>query len=151
MEKEIGLAYKIAIELIITSVVLGVVVAFTLVSNDMYSLKTRQDTTTVNMRNYAELYEYDDKVVTGSDIVDIVLLYSRVYDFNIETDHETINFNSVAERDIDSYTGKPYGISLWSREVINRKLGTFINSKFTSKINLDDTGTYVIGITFTKE
>ena len=151
MEKEVSLAYKIAIDLILTAVVLGIVVAFTIVSHDVYNLKLRQDTTTINIRNYAELYEYNDKIVSGSDIVDIILLYARVYDFKIDTDTETIYFDSTAESEINSQTGLIYGLDLWSKETINRKLGTFINDSFKSEIELDDTGTYVVGITFTKE
>ena len=40
-------------------------------------------TPTINIRNYAELYEYNDKIVSGSDIVDIILLYARVYDLRL--------------------------------------------------------------------
>lgn len=148
MDREISEVYKLAIDLILTATVLGIVISFAFVSHTAFSLKNQQDSTNINIQKYSELYEYDNKIVNGSDVVDIILLYTRVYDFEIKdgpNDKNPIKFDRIAEED----TG--LGLMLWERKNIVDTLGGDIGSDFKSKINFDDTGTYVIGITFTKE
>lgn len=151
MEKELGLVYRLAIDALLTAVIMGVVLSFTVVANDAINTKNRLDEASANISKYSQLYEFDDKIVNGSDVVDIILTYARIYDFVIELDGRTIEFSRNAENETNSLTGRPYGITLWSRENINRRIGTNVSSRFVSTIMLDESAVNIIGIKFKGE
>ena len=151
MDREVNLGFRMAMEIMLAGMVLWVIVLFTQVSKTTYITRENNRVLKINTEAYAQLYEYNSRSVTGSDVVDAIIMFARNYDFEvILSGGDTLKFNLDEENSINWQTGERYGDSLWSKEVIAELMGTDITSNFQSEIIRDTSNTYIIGLKFRK-
>lgn len=83
MDEQINQIFNITINLIVTASLLFVVSAYSYISYSMYANKLKSTAETDSISEMAKLYEYDNKIVTGADIVSIIGKNVRLYRFEV--------------------------------------------------------------------
>lgn len=145
MEREVHEALRLGIDLVITATIISIIATFTFLSYSTYAIKNRQDSVRVNTETYSELYEYNNRAVSGSDVVDIIITYARVFDFEVDINGRIVTFDGVSE------SKNNIGVKLWSKDNITRELGDSVNGKFKSELLKSSDGELILGLRFTKE
>lgn len=144
-------ALKIGVELAITALLIGIVASYSYLAYRSYSGKMRYDSANKLMESMTLFYDYDNKTVTGSDIVEVITANIRLYTFEIKTATGTTIISVPNESKKDKY-GNRYGISLWSDKYIRETvIGDNMFSKYTAKLTKNPTGDVITGIKFTQE
>lgn len=78
-------AYReIIIDLFLTSMLLFMVFTLGFVGKSALSNKQEIDVQTKDITNYREIYMYDDSVITGNDIIMLILKYGDLYSYYFE-------------------------------------------------------------------
>lgn len=97
---------KIALEVILIALVVGMIAAFAGVSNDLTHAKEDRDATKKELTAYRELYPYDNKIVTGNDVLLATQKFKRYYSFYIDINEESFfNDSSFQEHTNFNFTG----------------------------------------------
>lgn len=151
MEDQVGKAIKLSIDLVITALLVGVVVVFITFANAGYSSKMQYNSTVKLMESKNLMYDYDSRVVNGSDIVEVITANARIYDFKIVTLLGEYNIAAEFESDTDAY-GEPYGLRLWSENyIIEEVLGDAVFSKFSATLVKNKSQDLITGVKFVQE
>lgn len=145
-------AIRISIELLVLAVVVYVVATFGMVSRMGINSIDRYNTSKQFMQDHLELFEYNNKSVHGVDVVDALLKYARIYQFEVRIPTSVVNtyavyrFNSQAEID----TGR--GRELWSKSYIDQViLPEYLKQNFKSELIYDTSKSSILGVRFTLE
>jgi len=92
MDNEVKSAVGIAVDLIVTTVLLALVVVISIIGFRFVSVKEQNDSIKEIMQDRVTLFRYDGKDrLSSSDVVECISLYNRVYKFEIKTKLEMGN------------------------------------------------------------
>lgn len=146
MHREISETIKICIELIAISVIVSIVVIFSSLTASAESTILQYKSAQNTVQDEAALYYYNNKLVTGADVVDCILKYPRTYDFKVTIGEKTYTFDRATE------ISSKLGLKLWSEDYILTvvKPDDLVKS-FRSEIIRDDTGYTILGVRFERE
>lgn len=143
MEDLIKKYIEITIDVILVSLILGVIIVLSVMSKSLMSDMILQRETVKYIEEYNKFYMYDDKIVNGSDVVDAVVKYARYYSFEIVIGSKTYK--------IDLEEEKVKGSQIWTVDYLeNVVLKDDIFSKFKATLVRDIYG-YISGIKFVKQ
>lgn len=146
MHREISETIKICIELVTMSVIVGIVVVLSGLTSKAENIIVQYETAKAVVQDEAALYYYNNKLVTGADVVDCILKYPRTYDFKVTIGDKTYTFDRATE------ISSKLGLELWSEDYILTvvKPDDLVKS-FRSEIIRDDTGYTILGVRFERE
>lgn len=151
MNEQISESFNISITLAITAIVIGIISTFGYIGKEMYRSKLMQNSANIMMEAKYELYDYDNRIVKGSDVINVIVENVRIYDFKIKTSRGTYNISSSAENEKDIY-GEIYGKKIWQDDYIRKNiLGGILFSDFSSKLIRNETQDIIIGVEFIQE
>ena len=154
MENELDTSLHIAIELILCALIIGAVGICCTVGFKAYYNKVNTDSINAVTAEKAELFYYDNKVVSGSDALELILKNTRNYSYwfekyaggnLVESLEISTDLESVAPADYDgtwSYT------VYWSEMNIRKLLSNKTRNKYQSVIVYDDSGNSIMGLKF---
>lgn len=104
MEQSINGIVKIAIELIICALVLGAIAACGTLGNSVYYQRKAYEGEIDYLESKSELFYYDNKMVSGADIIELMLTHTGNYSYYIRYYNtggalsEEFKFDAVTER-----------------------------------------------------
>lgn len=133
---------KIASSILVISIVVGFAVLATSLAYSARAQYIQNKDINSNLVEYSEFYEYDDTTVNGSDIVEVILKYQRLYAFRILDDRGNVVhvISNQRERDL--------GSKIWTQEyIITELLKNDVYREYKSILNVDDYGS-IMGIDF---
>lgn len=140
----------IVMEILLAALIIAVIVALNFLSRQAYSTFVFNKTAVGELETTAEFYEYTNRTVTGSDVIDVIQKYARVYTFEVQLDTgDTYEFSYNGEGKINPVTGERYGDQIWSMEFLSQLFGTAIYDRFDSTLLKQND--CVIGIKFVRE
>lgn len=147
MNREIGETIKIAIELMVTAILIGVIVVFSNLSEKTMEFVERDKSVQQLMQAHSELYHYNNKVVRGADVIDCILKYPRSYTFRVIIGSNTYVFNDQNE------ISSGLGLDLWSAEYIENVVvpSQYTNMSFHARFIMNSTHDVIEGIEFEME
>lgn len=121
MDTEIKHFTYMAVEMLITSLILGVIVVIMSVSSMFLQAKENKDLSEQLLQVQADLYPYvqqGDKVST-SDVIDIITTYAKIYDFVlVKSQGDTMNTGDIYLK----LTSRD-SLDKWSMTNIRNKIG----------------------------
>lgn len=139
-----------AIEIILTSLVTAIIVSLAFLSRQAYSNYVFNKTAIGGLETTAEFYDYTNRTISGSDVIDVIQKYARVYTFEVDLDTTgTYEFSYVGESKINPVTGERYGDKIWSLEFLSSLFGTAIYDRFDSTLLKQNDA--IVGIKFVRE
>ena len=136
----------IVMEILLAALIIAVIVALNFLSRQAYSTFVFNKTAVGELETTAEFYEYTNRTVTGSDVIDVIQKYARVYTFEVQLD---TGDSYYGEGKINPVTGERYGDQIWSMEFLSQLFGTAIYDRFDSTLLKQND--CVIGIKFVRE
>jgi len=150
MSDQLNRIVKLCVDLIITASLIGIVASFAFVSYKGYGERLQHIASKKLIERKLELYDYDNKIVNGYDIVDAIITNVRLYRFDIITKNGSYRIS--ADNEYDKY-GSKSGLKVWSANYIREEvLGDNIFSNFNSTlIRHDGDKDIIIGIRFEQE
>lgn len=129
MEDSFKIYITTAIEVIIFSVVVAVIVALMGGVNSQYSDYITERQSIKSRLEYKEIQEYDSRQLDATEVVEIVTTYARLYKFNIITSSGTNTIDYSAE----IASG---GTFVWSAEYLYQNiLNLSLNKQFDMTVN----------------
>ena len=81
MEREVEVSIFLSVELILTSILLGFIVVLALIGTNMANNKNLNDSYNMTIQANSKLYYYNNKIITGSDAIELMLTYTQTYDY----------------------------------------------------------------------
>ena len=148
MHEQVNRTIKISIDVIIVSLIITLVASFSYLSHRGYRNKLDNIESRELIRAKLHFYRFDDRIVSGSDIVDVILGNVRLYSFEIRTRNGTFVISHANENTLDG-NGVMYGLRLWSMEYIaGVVLGGNIFYEFHASLIRDQYSGEVKGVRF---
>lgn len=142
MMDEISRSIEISTETIISSILIGVIALFGFLSYSLYGVRMEYVAAKDIMESKYNLYEYDNKLIHGYDIIDLVLKNARVYEYRVILNNGR---TYILNTDMESI----YGKSIWTGNYIKYSiLGDSLNDSFISKVIRDSRNDVVKYIEF---
>ncbi len=143
MEEPIKEYITITAEILLVSILLALIAILGLASRNALRVVELENNSKAIMQEYRELNMYDNKIILGSDIPEVITKYIRYYSFEIQLNDTVYKISYDKE--------KSYGEQIWTVDyIINEILKDDIYSRFKSIINKDKYG-FISGMTFIKE
>jgi len=143
MEEPIKEYITITAEILLVSILLALIAILGLASRNALRVVELENNSKAIMQEYRELNMYDNKIILGSDIPEVITKYIRYYSFEIQLNDTVYKISYDKE--------KSYGEQIWTADyIINEILKDDIYSRFKSIINKDKYG-FISGMTFIKE
>ena len=156
MDTEINSITHLALELIICALIIGAVGICYVLGYGMYYDKMRIDSQTSVTESLADFYYFDDRIVTGSDALELIMRQTRNYKyvFEIYAGDTIVNSVEISTKNEDT---APSGYSpstwtyrdYWSEKHIRDLLQNFIQEKYTATLIYDSSNSYIQGVLFT--
>ena len=84
MERGVTDVLQIALELVLCSLLLGAIVLCTISGRTLQTVKANSDDAYTIVANKADLYYYDNRMVTTSDIIELILTNTNKYEYEIK-------------------------------------------------------------------
>lgn len=148
MEREIDTIIHIAIELMLCALLISAIACCAILGNKMLAHKLYDDGNEAYMQDIADLYYYNNKVVTGSDILELMLTYTRDYSY-------WINYYDASGNVVDSIEISKSKESLtgdyreyWSEKSLREFMNGHEKTKYTANIVRYSGGNGVAGVQF---
>ena len=148
MENEVSDSIRIAVELIITALLLTMIVLFGFVSNRAVDDKDRADSAAEYMNEITDLYWYDDRVVTASDAMELMMTYPGQYNYYFEYRGPDGTAFDERSREIEKQSDAGDIREYWSESSLREMIDGFEKSSFTSTLIRNPDGQSVGGILF---
>lgn len=148
MENEVSDSIRIAVELIITALLLTMIVLFGFVSNRAVDDKARADSAAEYMNEITDLYWYDDRVVTASDAMELMMTYPGQYNYYFEYRGPDGTAFDERSREIEKQSDTGDVREYWSESSLREMIDGFEKSSFTSTLIRNPDGQSVGGILF---
>lgn len=126
MDGEVKESIKIGIELIISATVIAVIASALWLGHSLISIRTIENASTVLLEEQANLYKYSNTEITGSDVVDLMVTYARVYDF-VVVDKAGNSVNKIVTRTTANK------IEDWTAESINSSMESYLYNKYNMR------------------
>lgn len=149
MENEVSDYIKISAELIITALILTTIVGFASIGYATADYKSRSETAAEYMNDLTDLYWYNDRVVTASDALELMMTYPGKYDYYFEyraPDGNLIESRSrVRDEQLDSGDATTY----WSEKSLRSMIDGYEKSSFNSELIKNPDGYSIGAIKFT--
>lgn len=148
MENEVSDSIRIAVELIITALLLTMIALFGFVSNRAVDDKARADSAAEYMNEITDLYWYDDRVVTASDAMELMMTYPGQYNYYFEYRGPDGTAFDERSREIEKQSDAGDVREYWSESSLREMIDGFEKSSFTSTLIRNPDGQSVGGILF---
>lgn len=149
MEEEVSDVVKISIELSLTAIVLSVIVVFGILSNVAYSDKRVIDSSTAYMNDLGDLYYYNDKIVTASDALELMMTYPMQYDYIFEFCDVNGAVYETRERRREKQMETGDYREYWSESSLRSMIDGYEKDRFNSELVRNVDGQSVGAIKFT--
>lgn len=140
MDNEVREAVKIAIELMIAAVVIGVIATALYFGHSLMNTRNYSETSADILEAQADLYNYTSQTINGSDVLDLIVTYARLYDFAVVDTNGNVLFKRTSENKLDD----------WSVTSVRKDLADLINDKYTTKEILTTDGGSIQALVFVK-
>ena len=129
MHDEVSKTIKLAVDVILASLLIFAIVAFAYYSHSAYKEELNNKSTQQLGQFDNKLYYYNNKEVSASDVIDCILSNARVYKFEVCGASNTSTLSTDQEGSL--------GVGFWSRDNIIHKiqndLGLDWNSVLSNK------------------
>ena len=148
MERELDNIIHIAIELILSAAIITAIACCAVLGNKMMAYKLNDDGNKAYMQDIADLYYYNNKVVTGSDIMELMLTYTRDYSYWINyydaagNIAESVEISKNKESESGSY------MDYWSEKSLREFIAGHEKTKYTANIVRYSGGNGIAGVQF---
>lgn len=153
MESEIDSTIKICIEVIIASLLIGMVALLGSLSYSAYNGATIEKSTSDYLEAKSKLYYYDNREVSGSDIAEAILTHSRTYDYYIKVYDglgELLEERQMKKGDEHKEGYDDYR-DFWSEARVRTFVKGLEQSKFVATLVPDKYNSGIEAILFTKK
>ncbi len=153
MEEPIKEYISITIEVILIAAILGVAIIFASASRTLFNVNIQEKDYQRAIEEYKDIYMYDNKQLTGSDVAEALLKYTRYYSFEIVIDGQTHTVKGNTHKR-NGTTISTDGNLIWTQEyIMNSILVNNTVSKFRAKLVPDkyEAVSEITGIQFIKE
>lgn len=117
---------RIAIELIVFVVLLGFIVYVAGVSQNLLSIGQDRKAFNTELGIQRELSQFNNRPMTGDDVIVAVKKYTKLYDMRIEQGSEGSNTFFILSKTSSEIT--------WGEDNIRLQMGSDIQKAYTSKI-----------------
>lgn len=131
MGNELRESIYIVMELLVFSALLAVIVYFSLYTKDLLNIHNNDRVFAQEMNAYRDFTSYyDNREVTGDDVLLAMKKYARVYNMCIVHDHNNDGvFNTISYHSKNSDDKSQF----WNEDVIRNKLGDLVFSDYKAK------------------
>jgi hypothetical protein len=85
MDREIEGVVRILLELIVCSIVIGVIAVAGSLGIKMYNTREEKVDSKEVLQESTELFRYNNSIITGSDVMELILTYTDTYTYHIVT------------------------------------------------------------------
>lgn len=141
-------ALYVMLELIVFTALISTIAFLSGQAREMQSSEIQKQDLRTELSNKRELYFYDNKVLTGNDVLVAVRKYTKVYNMRIQLGATggTNWYNAPEGLSVDSDD------SVWEIDRIRDQLSIYgnLNHKYRSTLEREDSG-YVSTLVFTRE
>lgn len=134
MDEEIGYALNTATELIIHAALVAVIAVFSIFGTNLMNKTKAQSVSQNILQDKSRFYLYDDTIVTGSDVIDVITQNARLYKFTIDNGTNKVEISSPMERQVNPDTGELYGREIWTIDYLTDLMGQDIQANYSSTI-----------------
>lgn len=148
MEHEVEGVVYITLELIIAAIVIGAIAVCAFLGGKMTINKELNTSYEENIQSKTQLYYYDNKMVSGSDSLELMLTYTKNYTYIFifydasgnEADRKEVSY----EKELESGDYKEF----WSEKSLRNVVNGYEKSKFVANIIKDESSGVIQGVKF---
>lgn len=126
MDEEVRESIKIGIELIICAAIISIIATTLWFGNSLVSIRNAENASAILLEEQANLYKYSNTEITGSDVVDLIVTYARIYDF-VVVDKVGSSVNKIITR---TSANK---LEDWTVESINSGMESYLYNKYNMR------------------
>lgn len=142
MNDEVGYAIDISIRLFVYGSLIAIVAVFSLFSFSIYNKSIAQSESQYILQEKSKFYVYYNKIVSGSDIVDVISQNARLYTFVIDFGNRKFEVSSAKEFEPKSQSNTDilWGKEIWTIDFLSDLMGEDIQGNFMSTIEYENSG-----------
>lgn len=156
MEGEISTSVRLSLELLICAVLVSIVSLCFALGYGLYEGREEDKEAQQLLQDKSKFYYYDDRSVTGDDAIELIMKYTRDYDYyfaiydsngNLVQTFEMSKDDEKLKRDLpepDKVTLQEY----WSEASIRKTLEGWEGQHFNASLIKGHGNSYVTGILF---
>lgn len=139
MDKELDYLTRFALELILCALILGVCAAAGIAGRRAYESKLNKETEVANLKDFSTLYYYNDRIVTGNDIIELLMEHPKEYQYYViidgksEDDLRQMQFTKASEKSYLNDIKNDYK-GFWSEKRIRDAFKGYENLKFKANL-----------------
>ena len=128
------------IDVILAAIIIAVILMLAIPSKEVYNISSTGTDYSNNIKEYKDLYMYDNTSIKGIDIVEAITKYSRIFKFTIVVGGIT----HTIDYETEVATSNP---DIWSSDyIIKQVIPNSIDSIFKSELDIENSS-----ITFVEE
>lgn len=148
MERGVTDVLHIALELVLCSLLLGAIVLCTISGRTLQTVKANSDDAYTIVANKADLYYYDNRMVTTSDIIELILTNTNKYEYEINIVDAGGNITETREFSVADALANHKSKGYWSEENVGQFVKGLENCKFVSVLRCAPGSNDVDGVLF---
>lgn len=148
MERGVTDVLQIALELVLCSLLLGAIVLCTISGRTLQTVKANSDDAYTIVANKADLYYYDNRMVTTSDIIELILTNTNKYEYEINIVDAGGNITETREFSAADALANNKSKGYWSEENVGQFVKGLENCKFVSVLRCAPGSNDVDGVLF---
>lgn len=153
MHREIEYTTSLALELILCGLLLAVCAVCAMMGNKVYATKLEDKGKTSQMQDMAELFYYNNKIVSDSDAMELILTHTRDYEYwfceptDFNADHAT-KMNKTNERIFSTSAEKQR--EYWSEGNVRKIMNTVApgTTKYNAYLIRRTSSSGIVGVKF---
>ena len=146
MEREVNDSVYIAFQLLLCALIIGAIAVSLFIGKSLVNAKQRDEIGVSMQQDNSQFYSYLNSTISGSDIVDLMVTYAKIYDFVVvggNSNNVNVLYTKFEETDIEEF--KPIKI----REDLQSM--RLLDKKYTMRLLLTPDKCQILGIVFEKE
>lgn len=152
MEREIGYAAHLTIEIIVAALLLAIATPLCVLSYRAYGVKLQEDGAVANVQAMAKLSGYNNKEVHYEDALELILTNTRNYEYVFTTASgdpgDTVTISKEKER-IWGSTNNTNSLEYWNYANLLQMTDSYSDANMTATLIKSADGLQVIGVQFT--
>ena len=148
MERGVTDVLQIALELVLCSLLLGAIVLCTISGRTLQTVNANSDDAYTIVANKADLYYYDNRMVTTSDIIELILTNTNKYEYEINIVDAGGNITETREFSVADALANHKSKGYWSEENVGQFVKGLENCKFVSVLRCAPGSNDVDGVLF---
>ena len=152
MEKEIGYAAHLVLEIIVAALLLAIAAPLCVLSYRAYGVKLQEEGATANVQAMATLSGYNNKAVHYDDALELILTNTRNYEYVFTTESgdpaDTVTISKDKER-IWGSTNNINSLEYWNYSNILQMTDSYSDANMTATLIKSADGLQILGVQFT--